>query len=684
MESELPATSSPAVATRPDGNASTEPLTSSPRSSGSINIDKADESFSSLSSDAGDQSMLRHPKGKRKRTAAKDKSILEAAYQANPKPDKTARLDIVSRVSLNEKEVQIWFQNRRQNDRRKSRPLSPQELEALRHGGLKAIRPDLSPTYNMSGLCKDMWTGQSSPPHYQPFTSASMTNALPSTTPASSPEIGPWTPDALAQKHAAERQQQSQEMALDRTAASEGSAPAAQTPSGLHSFSSSVGSVGYLANRWNMHSSYSTPSSLSGGNGAANGEDGRDESVRLERFVRPSSSAPVLPPPQQHMSSQQPHQRPFRLSLSLEGKAEVISGQSPSPPRRLPPPNPTLHVDRRTGSSSSSSSSSGSDSPLPSLPAIRRSGLSRSQSALPSLGLTLPPISSLTNSLASGSAPPPLAQPVAHPPRLLRGRSRDVHAWESVCDAETRVDDELSAHAEEEASGSAIAAISLLRSTSSLSNTSAASSSSVLQPNGHRRNSSSRSGIPRPGMKRAKLGRALSSVARMQNVSNAREPWQQESGKDKVWVDDEKKKKLKLSTLLSGNDSDKENWSPDEEGRPRSSANMAGNNGRRPLPSARAGPQRSVLGSDGSKGNKNPQLSATRGGKAGAFDGLDIYEDVSSGGPPPKRAQLSRAATVAAPDDVERFMRGAQVSPSKKGDMDCIAGLLSLSQGNWR
>lgn len=38
---------------------------------------------------------------------AKDKVVLEAAYHANPKPDKSARLDIVKRVSLNEKEVQV-------------------------------------------------------------------------------------------------------------------------------------------------------------------------------------------------------------------------------------------------------------------------------------------------------------------------------------------------------------------------------------------------------------------------------------------------------------------------------------------------------------------------------------------------------------------------------------------------
>ncbi|OJJ51691.1 hypothetical protein ASPZODRAFT_148928 [Penicilliopsis zonata CBS 506.65] len=67
---------------------------------------------------------------KRRRTSPEDHAVLEAEYQRNPKPDKAARADIVSRVSLGEKEVQIWFQNRRQNDRRKSKPLQPHELVA--------------------------------------------------------------------------------------------------------------------------------------------------------------------------------------------------------------------------------------------------------------------------------------------------------------------------------------------------------------------------------------------------------------------------------------------------------------------------------------------------------------------------------------------------------------------------
>jgi len=36
-----------------------------------------------------------------------DHAILEAEYQRNSKPDKTARADIVNRVSLGEKEVQV-------------------------------------------------------------------------------------------------------------------------------------------------------------------------------------------------------------------------------------------------------------------------------------------------------------------------------------------------------------------------------------------------------------------------------------------------------------------------------------------------------------------------------------------------------------------------------------------------
>ncbi|KAI8943165.1 hypothetical protein NX059_001194 [Plenodomus lindquistii] len=48
---------------------------------------------------------------KRRRTSKEDEDFLKAEYIKNPKPDKTARLEIVRKVALGEKEVQIWFQS---------------------------------------------------------------------------------------------------------------------------------------------------------------------------------------------------------------------------------------------------------------------------------------------------------------------------------------------------------------------------------------------------------------------------------------------------------------------------------------------------------------------------------------------------------------------------------------------
>ncbi|KAL2370800.1 homeobox transcription factor [Blastomyces gilchristii SLH14081] len=72
---------------------------------------------------------------KRRRTSPDDQKILEAEYQRNPKPDRATRAEIVNSVSLGEKEVQIWFQNRRQNDRRRSKPLNQEDLRAPKSSG---------------------------------------------------------------------------------------------------------------------------------------------------------------------------------------------------------------------------------------------------------------------------------------------------------------------------------------------------------------------------------------------------------------------------------------------------------------------------------------------------------------------------------------------------------------------
>lgn len=45
---------------------------------------------------------------RRKRTSPEDQAVLEAYYAQDPKPDKAARLDLVKKVALGEKEVQVW------------------------------------------------------------------------------------------------------------------------------------------------------------------------------------------------------------------------------------------------------------------------------------------------------------------------------------------------------------------------------------------------------------------------------------------------------------------------------------------------------------------------------------------------------------------------------------------------
>lgn len=384
---------------------------------------------------------------------------------------------------------------------------------------------------------------------------------------------------------------------------------------------------------------------------------------------RPSSAAPgvVLPPPQ---SSK------FRLSMSVEGKAELVTQPSPrlSPPAMsdscFPPDRPHMH---------------------------------RSQSAAGTV--TLPPISTLTASLEADVATPQnhvLQHPQPRfPPRLSRSRSRDVHAWELACEANSGEHrDELTAYAERESSGSAIAAISLLRTLSASSHSQPASNvhiSHVLQINSAKRNARpSTQQQQQHHSKRTKLSRSSSSVARLQTdvveTTTAKPPMQRES----PGIDVDEPKKVKMSMLLSpgGNDSDKENWSPDKDGRTTFHGSQRGPAGRRPLPSAPLSktipsvslqkPRRRAL-EDGTNrfmlGRSSTAPAARR--KKGAMP-VEIFEDCGDDADASDDDEPRRPVRNGVTDDeVERFMRG-EVSPSKKGAASAIAGLLALSQGNWR
>ncbi|EJT70027.1 hypothetical protein GGTG_12202 [Gaeumannomyces tritici R3-111a-1] len=644
----------------------------------------------------------RHPKGRRKRTAAKDKAILEAAYSADPKPDKTARLEIVKRVTLNEKEVQIWFQNRRQNDRRRSRPLSPQEIAALRYGGMQILSSDAG-SFGQHGAGGDV--GVAPPPHAA------------STTPVASPDLAPWLPD----RHPFYTEAPAPPRSPTNQSPGPMAAMGAQTPAPRQHASNhadllnsssrftpgSATSNSFMAGRWHPGSCFSTPAS------SFRRASGADDSFKFEPFM-PSScssvaSAPILPPPHSRRNSQ------VRLSLSLEGKASLVSGlRSPSPPR----------------SSSSHSLYNPHTEPIPiSIPSIRRDSLHR---RLSTQSITLPPISTLTDSLCGDSngssggvvvAAVPMAAPAPLPPRLTRGRSRDVHAWEFAADSAEDREDELTQQARHEASGSAIAAISLLRTTSASAAAAAGASPPALQANGNKRNAAVRgcsvfdrisaNGQQYP-FKRAKLGRSSSSVARLQSSSSRLnvERLVEATDDEEALADGGDAKKMEVASLIatSGHDSDKENWSPDEDSSPAvsrsQSAAPAGVVGGRILPpvifSASSSPRRHPVSLHGGNGRRTGFMDERRGLLGGVHRAysapgqrsnkrragrnpasISIFEDdgeeVDSDGDGSGKGRFGPRRD----DEVERFMRG-EVSPSKKGDFDCVAGLLSLSQGNWR
>ncbi|KAK0119228.1 hypothetical protein ONS95_008084 [Cadophora gregata] len=540
----------------------------------------------------GDSEGRSDNKQKRKRTSPADQAILEAEYKQNPKPNKLARAEIVEKVSLNEKEVQIWFQNRRQINRRKSRPLLPHEIAAFGLGGMAALSSDPA---SMAGYSSSPSMEETEPSSQADVNTSQEESesrqdvvqeaALPKPAERSveiekkvDAEVAAVVEEVVATLPPPLFRQTSSGASI--TESSSFPAPEATTKS----FSSTPG---YLANRWNAYnSSFSTP---------ASSQAAVFTTPAIFKATQPNSCPERIDETISSSSSN------VRLSLSLDGKAELIS-TTPSPPRH--------YATRPT-------SSSGSMLPQ------RRMGLQRSQSAIlfgPCHSSTQPGVSLM--------------------PRLPTGRSRDARTWETCCDGEVR--DELTTLAENESHGSAVAAISLIRS----------SSSAALKANPNKRNAPAMKHDSAKQGKKQKLGRSVSSVARLQNpskISSNAAPDPSDYTKDG------------LLRSPSG-DSDKENWLPRENG---------GNPRRRPLPSSRSDKQpqsRTVLGE-----NKNIPTHADFGGnrnrKRKPVAEHAIFED------PENSTEVG--------EEVEKFMRG-EVSPSKKGDLDCIQGLLSLSQGNWR
>ncbi|PBP19587.1 homeobox domain-containing protein [Diplocarpon rosae] len=530
-------------------------------------------------------------KQKRKRTSPADQAVLEAEYRQYPKPNKAARAVIVEKVSMNEKEVQIWFQNRRQIHRRKSRSLLPHEIAAYGLGGMALMSSDSDNALDYPGsqgtekqeassqaeVVASQKNDQSHKEEVE-FVQAKPAERIAEPEKEVEAEV---EVDASVEQVTASLPPQLPRQNSSGVSAAEPSSSSA-TNNAAKSFPSTPG---YLANRRNaFNSSFSTP---------------------------PSAQVPKISTPPPTFTTTQPTSCPeridetipaskshIRLSLSLDGKAELIS-TTPSPPRR--------HAPRPNSSSALM---------IP----HRRLTLHRSQSAI-TFGTR--PRTSLV-------------------PRLLTGRSRDVRSWEKIC-CDAEVPDELTTQAENELSGSAVAAISLIRS----------SSNAALKANPNKRNAPSTKPDSSKQGKKLKLGGSMSSVARLEDSSmNPSKGFQDPPGFNKH------------SPMPSpAGDSDKENWLPHEN---------RSNPRRRPLPSGRTDKRaksRAVLGDNHSIPSHALDFGGTRSRERKQVAEHRIFEDQEDN------------AEVGA--EVEKLMRSA-VSPSKEGDLDCIQGLLSLSQGNWQ
>lgn len=312
-----------------------------------------------------------------------------------------------------------------------------------------------------------------------------------------------------------------------------------------------------------------------------------DEMNGQEKVAR-ETKAPEVP-------SLPPHNSNVRLSISLDGAVKVKTNdeETPSPPKQ------------RTTTSSFQSKPPG--------------GLQRSKNAVNCYSL-----------LIDG----PISNQISKPSGGLFGRSRDARTWEFYCDGEAR--EALSSHAENERTGSAAGAISLIRSQSQKVRLQAMAQR--VDTSNARKAHPSQSGL------KPRLSRAKSSIGRLQDTNLL---YAKSSARDG---------QPRLLRSPSG-DSDKENWAPGTQ------------LSHHPLRRQHAGTNRRQTLTDNDHTGGHASLRGSH--VAGVLVG-DKKEDSSR-----QRPLISKDCLA---DDSENAVE----EDEKVEDLDCVQGLLSLSQGAWQ
>ncbi|KAK9855864.1 Homeodomain [Penicillium brevicompactum] len=514
---------------------------------------------------------------KRRRTSPEDHAVLESEYQRNAKPDKAARTSIVNRVSLGEKEVQIWFQNRRQNDRRKSKPLQPHELLAPRSGLLDSSGQPLSDDNASAEPGSSSGAEQFDNEHREEMASKPWHGGLLNFSDDSDPVTGdrddhePELPPSTQTSVATE--------AVDDT-----------PPTTQEEFSQNVN-----------HSSEDSQLLVPKRKRSVSDIRGERENEQAEN-TQITPTTPTKSPPS------------LRLSMSFDGEAMVRKeGElTPSPPKS----RTSLRI---AMSSDGKAVIRGENEPSPSKNRVAMFSVRRTK------------MSSLRRSSSAVFPATPRAG-VAEKDRAF-GRSRDPRNWESFCDTDAR--SALSTPG----SGPNASSPSLFHSRSQRSMPRSASGRHGLTANPDLTNTPISQSM---GEKRRKLARTVSSLGRLEtgrNKANANlpkisKPMFSKSGKTQFEMD--------------AGDSDKENWVPGTR-----SANIRRRN--------TSHVSRPAL----TDANRNRGLGISTNGK---------------------RRPLQSRAQGKAPElsaEVSAFMAGGS-GDTQEDDLDCVQGLLSLSQGAWR
>ncbi|KAJ0424041.1 hypothetical protein BJY00DRAFT_309432 [Aspergillus carlsbadensis] len=525
---------------------------------------------------------------KRRRTSPEDHAILESEYHRNPKPDKAARASIVSRVSLGEKEVQIWFQNRRQNDRRKSKPLHPHELIAPLSDEIKLNSSDDTPypeQGSSSGLEQD---NDSSLNHGQQ--------------PAMLPEGDSFVLDA---------QDKDEPDAVE---------PSSQTSVATSEFPDSSqkptndGSVELDALQ-RIEDASNNEQLQPSAKRKRSGSDLPGSQTMIANSTTPDVLTSLRSPPS------------LRISMSFDGEAMVRKdGElTPSPPQGRNALRISMSADGKA--------------------VIRANGEpSPSKNRISMFSARKPRLSTLQRSNSAVVLGTPLGS--LEKERSF-GRSRDSRNWESFFDTDARsaLSTPLSSQSTPDAAPGSLRSSGQCSLTRSLS----ARHTSLLTPT-----SSDHQGTPITQAmreKRRKLSRTVSSLGRLESGRKA-------LGDKPVSYKPLKNTKDAEDVDLDGGDSDKENWIPGTRVTHARRRTVSHYQSKRP-----------ILKDSNSSKPYNKNLAAASRSRL-----LQTNQKTSGG---------STTSMSGLGNEVSAFI-ARESAASREEDLDCIQGLLSLSQGAWR